>query len=173
MYARKQTFAFILEGVLLEQAGGLVTSGGWRGWYDLKICNLKPVTRYLLYDDYRSRPPSSMPPSARSEAGGDRPVLTGSVVERFAQCGNPNCRCNADPPQVHGPYWQWSTAVNGKTVTRRVDPEDVPLYLEWIENRKRVEVILAQMHELALWRPLPQSPRRPQRELRAAEFFRG
>jgi hypothetical protein len=78
------------------------------------------------------------------------PVLKGSVVERFTPCGNPNCRCNADPPQLHGPYWQWSTAVNGKTVTRRVDPEDVPLYLEWIDNRKRVEAILAQMHELAL-----------------------
>jgi hypothetical protein len=75
------------------------------------------------------------------------PVLKGSIVERFTPCGNPNCSCNADPPQLHGPYWQWSTAVNGKTVTRRVDADDVPLYLEWIENRKQVEAVLAQMHE--------------------------
>lgn len=100
------------------------------------------------------------------------PVLKGSVVERFTPCGNPNCRCNADPPQLHGPYWQWSTAVNGKTVTRRVDPEDVPLYLEWIENRKRVEAILAQMHELALEAAAPK-PRRPRRRLQSREFFRG
>ncbi len=78
------------------------------------------------------------------------PVLKGSVVPRYTPCGNPKCRCNADPPQLHGPYWQWSTAVNGKTVNRRIDPDDVPLLLEWIDNRKRVEAILAQMHELAL-----------------------
>lgn len=65
-------------------------------------------------------------------------------------CGKPNCRCQADPPRLHGPYWQWSTAVNGKTVTRRLTPEQVPLYLEWIDNRKRLEAILAEMYDLAL-----------------------
>lgn len=78
------------------------------------------------------------------------PVLKGSVVQSYTTCGNPNCRCNADPPQLHGPYWQWSTAVNGKTVTRRLAPDNAALYREWIDNRKRVEAILAQMHELAL-----------------------
>ena len=90
------------------------------------------------------------------------PVLKGSVVQRYTPCGNPNCRCHADPPKLHGPYWQWSTAINGKTVTRRVDPDDVALYKEWIENRKRAEAILAQMHELALGATAPPpSSKRP------------
>jgi hypothetical protein len=92
------------------------------------------------------------------------PVLKGSVVPRYTPCGNPNCRCNADPPQLHGPYWQWSTAVNGKTVNRRIDPEDVPLLMEWIENRKRVEAILAQMHQLAL----STTDRKPQKNSKKA-----
>ncbi len=77
------------------------------------------------------------------------PVLKGSVVKRFMPCGKPNCRCQADPPQLHGPYWQWSTAVNGKTLTRRLAPEHVPLYLEWIDNRKRLEALLAKMYHLS------------------------
>ena len=76
------------------------------------------------------------------------PMLKGSVVERYMPCGKPNCRCQADPPQLHGPYWQWSTAVSGKTVSRRLDPEQVPLYLEWIENRKRLEAVLDEIFQL-------------------------
>jgi hypothetical protein len=88
------------------------------------------------------------------------PVLKGSVVPRYTTCGNPGCRCTADPPQLHGPYWQWSTAVDGKTVNRRIDPDEAPRYLEWIENRKRVEALLAQMHELAL-ETIPDKASRP------------
>ncbi len=76
------------------------------------------------------------------------PVLKGSVVKRYMPCGKPNCRCQAEPPKLHGPYWQWSTAVNGKTVTRRLKPDQVPLYLEWIDNRKRLEDILAKIYHL-------------------------
>ncbi|MGH8903826.1 MAG: DUF6788 family protein [Egibacteraceae bacterium] len=35
-------------------------------------------------------------------------------------CGSPGCRCHADPPQPHGPYYQWTAKANGKTVTRRL-----------------------------------------------------
>lgn len=76
-------------------------------------------------------------------------ILKGSVVERHVPCGNAGCRCHADPPQLHGPYWQWSTAVNGKTVSRRLSEEQARQYRQWIDNRKRLEAILAQMHEIA------------------------
>ncbi len=75
-------------------------------------------------------------------------ILKGSIVERHVPCGNPGCRCHADPPQLHGPYWQWSTAVNGKTVSRRLSEQQAQKYREWIDNRKRLEAILAQMHEI-------------------------
>lgn len=35
-------------------------------------------------------------------------VRPGSLVRRFMPCGNPACRCMAHPPQLHGPYYQWS-----------------------------------------------------------------
>ena len=33
-------------------------------------------------------------------------------------CGTPSCRGRADPPQMHGPYWQWTAKIDGKTLTR-------------------------------------------------------
>lgn len=76
-------------------------------------------------------------------------ILKGSVVERYLPCGKSQCRCHADPPQLHGPYWQWSTAIGGKTVSRNLTEGQARLYLEWIGNRKRLEAILAQMNEVA------------------------
>lgn len=76
-------------------------------------------------------------------------MLKGSLVHRFLPCGTPSCRCHADPPQLHGPYWQWSRRVQGKTVSRMLPEEQVPRYQEWMENRKRFEQIVAEMHELS------------------------
>jgi hypothetical protein len=65
-------------------------------------------------------------------------IYPGSLVQRYTTCGNPDCRCQADPPQLHGPYWQWSKAVAGKTVSRTVTDNQVPLYQAWIANRRRL-----------------------------------
>ena len=73
----------------------------------------------------------------------------GSVVHRYTRCAAPGCRCHGDPPRPHGPYWQWSTAVGGKTVTRRLTEEQAALYKEWIANRRRALEILAQIEELS------------------------
>ena len=76
-------------------------------------------------------------------------ILKGSVVQRSSRCGTSTCRCHADPPQLHGPYWHWSTAVRGKTVNRHLSPQQAALFLQGIHNRKRLQAILAQMHQLS------------------------
>jgi hypothetical protein len=76
-------------------------------------------------------------------------ISSGSVVQRFVSCGKPGCRCQADPPQLHGPYWQWTRLVNGKTVTRRLGPGQARLYQQWIANRRRLTGILAQLDHLS------------------------
>ena len=48
-------------------------------------------------------------------------AVAGSVAERYTICGKATCRCHADPPQRHGPYYQYSRKVAGKTVSRLVD----------------------------------------------------
>lgn len=55
-----------------------------------------------------------------SELAGIGYIAQGSLAPRFTRCGKPTCACRADPPKLHGPYWHWSTKVNGKTVNRRL-----------------------------------------------------
>ncbi len=76
-------------------------------------------------------------------------ILKGSVVQRSSRCGTSTRHCHADPPQLHGPYWHWSTAVAGKTVNRHLSPQQAALFLEGLDNRKRREALLAKMHELS------------------------
>jgi hypothetical protein len=76
-------------------------------------------------------------------------IPAGSLVRRYTRCGNPGCRCQANPPQPHGPYWQWTRAVGGKTITRRVTDDQAPLYQEWIANRRRLRQVIADMEEVS------------------------
>ncbi|HEX2807614.1 MAG TPA: DUF6788 family protein [Kineosporiaceae bacterium] len=76
-------------------------------------------------------------------------ISPGSLVVRTTSCGKPGCRCQADPPQRHGPYYQWSRAIAGKTVSRRLDERQAELYRGWIANRHRLEQIIAQMEQVS------------------------
>jgi hypothetical protein len=72
-------------------------------------------------------------------------VAAGSVTRRFTRCTSAGCRCNADPPTPHGPYWQWTAKVNGKTVTKRLTAKEAQLYQEWIGNDRRIRALLDQI----------------------------
>jgi len=74
-------------------------------------------------------------------------ISPGSVVVRYTSCGKPGCRCQGDPPQRHGPYYQWSRAVDGKTVSRRLNEPQAELYRDWIANRQRIETLITEMEE--------------------------
>ncbi len=75
-------------------------------------------------------------------------VAAGSVTRRFTRCTSTGCRCNADPPTKHGPYWQWTAKVNGKTVTKRLTEREALLYQEWIENDRRIRALLDQIRKV-------------------------
>lgn len=76
-------------------------------------------------------------------------ISQGSVVSRYTSCGKPGCRCLADPPRRHGPYYQWSRALHGKTVSRRLNEDEAELYHAWIANRRRIDQIIAQMEQIS------------------------
>ena len=76
-------------------------------------------------------------------------ISLGSVVVRETSCGKPGCRCQGDPPRRHGPYYQWSRSVAGKTVSRRLTEREAELYRGWIANRRRLERIVVQMEEVS------------------------
>jgi hypothetical protein len=76
-------------------------------------------------------------------------ISQGNVGTRFTHCQNPGCRCHSDPPQPHGPYYQWTCKVGGKTVSRWLNKEQAGLYQEWITNRRRLIAIIAELDELS------------------------
>ena len=76
-------------------------------------------------------------------------IHSGSVTRRYTHCGTPGCKCHADPPQPHGPYYQWTAKINGKTVTRRLNETEADLYQEWIDNDRQLRALIQQMREVA------------------------
>ncbi|MHB8340977.1 MAG: DUF6788 family protein, partial [Mycobacteriales bacterium] len=76
-------------------------------------------------------------------------ISPGSLVLRDTSCGKPGCRCQADPPHRHGPYYQWSRAVAGRTVSRRLSAAEAELYRTWIANRRHLEQIVAELAQVS------------------------
>ena len=76
-------------------------------------------------------------------------IAAGSLAPRFNRCGKANCACHADPPRLHGPYWQWTAKVGGKTINRRLTQREAELYTEWIANDRRARALLTQMRDIA------------------------
>ena len=77
-------------------------------------------------------------------------VRPGSLVRRYMPCGNPSCRCMARPPRLHGPYYQWTYKVDGKTKTLRLSPQQALLCRQWARNHKRLKHLVRQMEQLSL-----------------------
>ena len=76
-------------------------------------------------------------------------VRSGSVAPRYNYCGKANCRCHGDPPQPHGPYFQWTAKVDGKTVNRRLGPREAELFQEWIANDRRLRAMIEELRAVA------------------------
>ena len=77
-------------------------------------------------------------------------ALPGTLIERHVRCGKPGCRCHADPPALHGPYWQWTRKGAGKTVTRLVPDEQLDDYRQWLDNDRRLRALIAELEALTL-----------------------
>jgi hypothetical protein len=86
------------------------------------------------------------------------PVLPGTVTRRFTRCGRQGCRCMADPPQPHGPYWSWTRKIDNKTVTRYLSDEQWDDYRPWFNNARRLRELTAEL-EAASLRVIDTDPR--------------
>ena len=77
-------------------------------------------------------------------------ALPGTLIQRHTRCGKPGCRCHADPPVLHGPYWQWTRKLNGKTITRLVPGDRLDDYRQWLDNHSRLRALVAELEALTL-----------------------
>ena len=77
-------------------------------------------------------------------------ALPGTVADRLTRCGQPDCRCHADPPQLHGPYHQWTRKKDGKTATRILSDDQLADYAPWFDNHRRIRELVAELEALSL-----------------------
>jgi hypothetical protein len=66
-----------------------------------------------------------------AELGDLRP---GALSKQYNICGTPNCRCKADPPLKHGPYYQISFTRHGKSSSQFVREEDLIEVQQQLDN---------------------------------------
>ena len=78
-------------------------------------------------------------------------ALPGTLIERHVRCGKPRCACHADPPVLHGPYWQWTRKVKGKTLTTRgLSADQIAVLRDWLLNAHQLDQILAELDQLSI-----------------------
>ena len=75
--------------------------------------------------------------------------LKGTVSKRMMKCGQPNCACHRDPAQRHGPYFEWTYKVKGKTVNVKLSPQAAPLYEAATKQHRKLKTALAKMERLS------------------------
>ena len=76
-------------------------------------------------------------------------ALPGSLTRRDTTCGKPGCRCQASPPRPHGPYYQLTRKIAGKTVTTRLTQGQAARYAEWIANQRELRRVLGEMEQIS------------------------
>ena len=75
--------------------------------------------------------------------------LKGTVLKRMMKCGQPNCACHRDVSQRHGPYFEWTYKVKGKTVNVKLSSQAAPLYQAATQQHRKLKAALAKMERLS------------------------
>ena len=87
----------------------------------------------------------------------------GTLQKRYGKCPRPRCRCRADPPTLHGPFYHWSRKVKARTVSVYLTEEQSVMMEEWIANARRLDALLEELQEVSFRitdRLLPPKPAR-------------
>jgi hypothetical protein len=77
-------------------------------------------------------------------------VLPGSITERRTHCGRAGCHCMADPPEPHGPYYQFTRKLAARTVGRWLTGEQRDDYAPWVANSRRLRELLSRLEAIGL-----------------------
>jgi hypothetical protein len=77
-------------------------------------------------------------------------VCPGSVVERYMPCGKSTCRCMTNANNRHGPYYEWSQKIRGKTVTVRLTKEQAAFYAAFTKNNQKLRKTCERMRSISM-----------------------
>ncbi|MBI3631098.1 MAG: hypothetical protein HY221_02065 [Candidatus Sungbacteria bacterium] len=71
-------------------------------------------------------------------------VCSGTLLRRSLICGKDNCRCKADPPALHGPYYYWSRRHSGRLLQKVLSLSQAKFVERAIRNYRKALQLLRQ-----------------------------
>jgi hypothetical protein len=77
-------------------------------------------------------------------------ALPGTITERTKSCGKQVCRCHDDLTARHGPYIQWTRTVDGTTVTKQLNRDQLERYQAWFDNTRQLRELTDQLHTVSI-----------------------
>lgn len=78
------------------------------------------------------------------------PLRPGHLSQQYNVCGTPGCRCKADPPRKHGPYYQLSYTWQGKSHSEFVRLESLAAVRQQLTNYERLRTLIDEWIALGL-----------------------
>jgi hypothetical protein len=75
-------------------------------------------------------------------------VIPGTIRETYLLCGKQGCACADTDAARHGPYYLWNRKVNGKLTSKSIPKDKLPVYEQWINNRRLLEALIQEMLEI-------------------------
>jgi len=72
------------------------------------------------------------------------------LAQRTVRCGKANCRCHAEPPELHGPYLQWSYTRENKRFTRWLSAEQEERYRPRINAARQLRELVSDLERLEI-----------------------
>ena len=108
------------------------------------------LLRRLRFDALLQRHLPSPDPRAQLPPSAALGVLTRNLVlARRMTCGKPACACATEPARRHGPYFEWTYKVAGKTVNVRLAPDAVAAYRVGTAEWRRLRGLLTRLENLS------------------------
>lgn len=77
-------------------------------------------------------------------------IRPGALSQQYNVCGNPTCRCKADPPLKHGPYYQISFTWKGRSQSQFVRDDDVDQARQQLDNYRQLRELIDEWVTLAV-----------------------
>jgi hypothetical protein len=70
------------------------------------------------------------------------PLRPGHLSQQYNVCGTPGCRCQADPPRRHGPYYQLSYTWQRRSHSEFVRLEHLAAIRQQLTNYERLRTLV-------------------------------
>jgi len=73
------------------------------------------------------------------------PLLPGSISTARSTCGKENCCCKQSNKNLHGTYYRWTGAIDGKRTTKTISKE---VALECLRRIKRYRTLQRKLQKI-------------------------